>query len=442
MEEVTTLRTKKIKLNIFYSFFIKVLGIATSLLLVRVTLNYLNEEEYGIWLTLSSVLLWINTFDIGLGNGLRNKLAEALANNDFEEARKYISTAYAMISGLMLIIFTVFFTANLFLDWYSILNINRESVKNIADLILMSFGCFCLTFVLKLIGSILLAQQKAALENLLIMLGQFLSLVIILAMKQMVDGDLYWVALAYSIAPAIVYVVSYPFVFSADNRRLIPGFSKIEKSYIKPLMGLGTKFFILQISGLVIFSTSSLLISNMFGPEEVTKYNIAFKYFNVVPLVFSVVLTPIWSATTEAYVRNDINWIRNSMKKIIILLSITFVALAVMVLIADQVYSMWIGKEVDIPMKLSAVIALYIFLIVASLSYSSFLNGIGKLKMQMLNIIVCAIIFIPLNYLLCDYFGIFGIVYSLIIVNLSGLLLNFIQFNLLMKQKARGIWNS
>ena len=62
-------RNELIKKNIFYSFFVKGFGILTSLLLVPVTIGFLNTSEYGIWLTLNSILLWINTFDIGLGNG-------------------------------------------------------------------------------------------------------------------------------------------------------------------------------------------------------------------------------------------------------------------------------------------------------------------------------------------------------------------------------------
>lgn len=80
-------RTRRAKKNIIYSFAIKALSVITYLLLVPITLNYLNATEYGIWLTLSSVLMWINTFDRGLGNGLRNKLSEALANDEWELGR-------------------------------------------------------------------------------------------------------------------------------------------------------------------------------------------------------------------------------------------------------------------------------------------------------------------------------------------------------------------
>ncbi|MDE7189740.1 MAG: hypothetical protein K2N96_06305, partial [Muribaculaceae bacterium] len=75
-------RTVKAKKNILASILIKGIDAVVYLLLVPVTLGYLNPYEYGIWLTLNSMLMWINSFDIGLGNGMRNKLAEAIAQNN------------------------------------------------------------------------------------------------------------------------------------------------------------------------------------------------------------------------------------------------------------------------------------------------------------------------------------------------------------------------
>ena len=75
-------RTVKAKKNIVASFVIKGLNIAIGLILVPLTINYLNPTKYGIWITLSSVIGWFSFFDIGLGNGLRNRFAEAIAVGD------------------------------------------------------------------------------------------------------------------------------------------------------------------------------------------------------------------------------------------------------------------------------------------------------------------------------------------------------------------------
>ena len=121
-------RTIKAKKNIIASLLVKMLSIIISLLLVPVTLNYLNSYEYGVWLTLSSILVWINYFDIGLGNGLRNRLTEALAIGDYEKGRIYISTTFAILLILMLTIYLLYAFLQHFISWKSILNMYLQPI--------------------------------------------------------------------------------------------------------------------------------------------------------------------------------------------------------------------------------------------------------------------------------------------------------------------------
>ncbi len=101
-------RTVRINKHVIATFMLKGVSIIVSLLLVPLTIHYINPTQYGIWVTLSSVISWIAFFDVGLGNGLRNKLAEALAVGDEQLARKYISTTYAVLAMIMSGIYLLF----------------------------------------------------------------------------------------------------------------------------------------------------------------------------------------------------------------------------------------------------------------------------------------------------------------------------------------------
>ena len=108
-------RTKLAIKNIIGSLFVKGGSILISLLIVPLTINYVSTEKYGIWLTLSSIIAWFSFFDIGLGNGLKNKLAHAIANEDHNLAKIYISTTYAILAILVAIFILVFFVFNHFI---------------------------------------------------------------------------------------------------------------------------------------------------------------------------------------------------------------------------------------------------------------------------------------------------------------------------------------
>lgn len=81
------------------------LSIALSLAIVPVTVNYVNGEQYGIWLTISSIVAWIGYFDLGLGHGLRNKYAVAKARGNVKLIKQLISTTYILFVAIFAIIF-------------------------------------------------------------------------------------------------------------------------------------------------------------------------------------------------------------------------------------------------------------------------------------------------------------------------------------------------
>lgn len=385
--------------------------------------------------------MWINSFDIGLGNGLRNKLAEAMANDNKILGRKYVSTTFFMLIFLMGILIIVGSLLFPLINWYSILNASPEYVHSLDNIVYITFLIFCLNFIFKFIGNVYLAMQLPAINNLMVVSGHLLSLIIIYILTLTTSGNLFLVALVYSLSPLMVYLIMYPLTFCKIYKFLSPSIKYFNKTYIKSLLSIGIQFFILQLSALLLFSFANILISHKFGPESVTPYNIAFRYFSLITMVMAIILSPMWSATTDAYSKGDINWIKSTMRKIRKIIYGAFGILLIMVLISKYVYQIWIGDEVNIPISISIMIAIYISIIISSLSYSNFLNGLGKLRLQTINTVISAILFYPLCNYLGDLQGIIGIISGMCVLNLSGLILNAIQYNKVIGGQAKGIWN-
>ena len=434
-------RSVKARKNIIMSALIKGADMIIYLLLVPLTLGYLNAYEYGIWLTLNSLLMWINSFDIGLGNGLRNKLATAIAEDDQEKGRCYVSTTFYMLIFIVLVIFFTFSALVKYIDWYGILNADRSIVSHLDEIIFVSFFFFCLSFILRFIENVYQALQLPAVNYLIAFLGHLLSLIIIFVLTQTVPGRLFWVAMAYSASTPFVYLTCYPITFSRICPYLAPSFRFFRVEFLKDLLSLGFLFFVIQIMGIVLFSLSNILISNMFGPDQVTPYNIAYRYFSLLPIVFNLLLSPLWSASTDAYAKGDLLWIRNSRKKMVRLLFLVFCIIAFMFVLSDSVYIIWIGHDVMISREMSLFMGIYFFIIIWSLSFSSILNGMGKLHLQAYNIIGVALLFYPLCYYLGREYGVVGIVMGMCIVNIPGAIMNTLQLNMILNGKSNGVWN-
>lgn len=205
-------------------------------------------------------------------------------------------------------------------------------------------------------------------------------------------------------------------------------------------MTLGLKFFVIQISFVVLYETSIIIIAQLFGPAEVTPYNIAYKYFSVFPMIFGIIMIPFWSAYTEAYVKKDYDWIRASMKKLIRIWLLFSLGALVMLFFSNKIYTLWVGTAIKVPFLLSATIAFYIILNAWNMIFSVFLNGVGKIKLQLYFAIIGSLINIPLALFLGKQIGISGVVLSTCILAIANAIWSPLQYYKVINNKATGIW--
>lgn len=75
-------RSIKVKKNILVMFFLKGGNILVNLMLIFIIINYVNVDNYGIWLIVSLIISWMSFFDIGINNGLKNKFVEVKVMNN------------------------------------------------------------------------------------------------------------------------------------------------------------------------------------------------------------------------------------------------------------------------------------------------------------------------------------------------------------------------
>lgn len=70
--------------NVLGSFAVRGLGFLVSFVLFPLYLRYFDDNAIlGCWFTMCSVLSWIQVFDLGIGNGLRNHLTTELSLKNY-----------------------------------------------------------------------------------------------------------------------------------------------------------------------------------------------------------------------------------------------------------------------------------------------------------------------------------------------------------------------
>ncbi len=433
-------RSNKIYKNVALSFLLKFIATIIMFVMVPLTLTCLGTYQNGVWLTISSLLIWIDQMDIGLGNGLRNKLSISIAHHDMEEARKMISSCMAMLTCIIIPLAALLLLLIQITDVYTFFNVQPERIPTLRAALQAAVIFVCITFIFKLINNVYMGMQIPSASNLIIVLGQGLALFFTWLLLQTGHATFLNVVIVNTAAPLLIYMLAYPITFFKVFPLLRPSVSLINLRSALSLGNLGVRFFWLQIAGVIQMMTANILISNFFSPEIVTPYQIAYRYFSLVLAAFTVICMPFWNATTDAYERNDMQWIRKADKRMGYVVILLGLCIVLMVAVSPLIYNLWIGNKCEVPFGITIMVAIYTFIIIASNRYSYFLNGIGALRLQMY-MTVTVLFFIPLAWLashLTHDINYFLAVMCLCIA--PSWIVNKIQFNKLLNGKAIGIW--
>ena len=441
-----TILTKK---NIAVSFGIKGFTILISLILIPMTINYVNSERNGIWLTLYSMVVWLNLFDIGFGNGMKNKLAEAKAKGETELAKKCVSSTYAIVFLICLGVFIAFCFVNPHLDWVKILkNVPSQYAFELSGLVWIFMGSFCFMFVLNLLKFIVTADQRPAIGSFLDMLGQILTLVGIFVLSKTTPPSLISLGLVTGFSPVVVYLIASLVLFSTRYKSWAPSIWHVDFKLAGNMMNLGIKFFIATCAAFLVTQTIPFLIQRITNPVEVTNYNTAFRLFSFAYNIAGIIILPHWSSFTDAYTKGDYEWMKRSIAYLHKIFFILLIIQVILLILSPAIYYIWVNYWIkdtanilNIPFMLSVAVCMYIC-VLCWLNISIYpINGIGKVKLQLFSSIFEMILLIPVALFFGNRWGAVGVVLAPIAVYIPRMIWAPIQLNKLIKNQAKGIWN-
>lgn len=438
---ITNSRNKMLRNNILFSGFLKIVGLLTSLVIVPITINYLNNEVYGIWMTITSILYWITTFDIGLGNGMRNYLAEALATNDTKLGKKYISTTMLLLSLIALSMAIVLLYPLITINFNSFFNTNAIAGNELRMAVVIAVGFTLMNFVLKNIGMIFVAMQKYAINDLLSISGNVIALILIYILTKVTTGNLVLVVLAYTMTSCVAFLLAaIPLFWKLPE--LKPSLRFFDKSLGKKIVGKGFGFFVIQISScLVIFGAANFFITQSCGPAAVTTYNIAYKFFNLLVIAYTIILAPMWNAYTDAYVKGDMQWIKATFNKALKFWVLSICGGLGMLLICNLFYKLWIGNMVNVPLSVSASTLVYVCFFNLNNCATYLINGLNKIFVQIIISLAVTTLYIITVLAFGRKLGVEGIVLSMAASYAVMSVVHLYQCRKLINGKADGIWN-
>ncbi|TDQ09960.1 MATE family efflux transporter [Pedobacter metabolipauper] len=388
-------RNKNIYRQFTVATFLKFLSIGLNFLLLPLMLKALGEERFGVWVTLLSITSWIAMMDIGIGNGLRNKLSESFAVNNKENSKRLVSTAYIILSGIIAVLILLAIVLIYLLDWQKIFNSTAIAEIDLKYTVMIVFIAIALNFVLSLANQIINALQRNSLTTLSTIIANLLMLAALFIFSHQLKNNIELMAIIYSVT--LLFSIGFISVFLfKEYAELIPRFKYYDKSVVKDILNVGVKFFIIQIAGVIIFTTDNFIIAQTLGPAEVSGYNVTLKVYNAFVMFFGLIMAPFWSAYTEAYVKKEFSWIKSRIKLQNKLMIVLVAIIALLTFLFQPILNLWIDTPVNIPAYLPALGGIFAILSIWNNIYGFVLGGINKIRLGAIVTVFTASINIPL----------------------------------------------
>ena len=346
---------------------------------------------------MQSILLWILTFDLGVGNGVRNRLAEAIAKDDERKEKEIISSGYIVFGVMTIAVVIILAIIWPIVNWQKMLNtsIHADVLSKVVFITLIGI---VLQFFFKIVTSILMALRKNILVNSLAVITNILILLYLLIHVNVEDEYKFeLLAVVYSAATVLPLFMTTIYIFAFPLKHVRPSIKYWNKSIGKEVFQVGGAFFVIQLGLLLINSTNQFLINYLFGGTAVVEYTLYYRLYSTASMVFTLFTQPVWSEISIRYANNDMLWVRK-IYHFMLLMAVLISAGCLIVTGGLQfVFNIWLGEGIRANRWIGLIYAVWSIVEVFTYAGTCVANGMTKLKCQIYFTIGAAVAKIPLT---------------------------------------------
>jgi O-antigen/teichoic acid export membrane protein len=386
---------------------------AVSLISIPLTAQYLGTERFGVWLTLSMLLSWVSLTDFGVANSLTNALSSADGQKDRQQAQQAVSTAFWLTVGCAIVLALAFAFLYPWVEWNRVFNVVSDQAKSeIGWATIAFFVGFVLRLPLSIAGRIYTAYQEGYFYQAWNGLSSVLAISTLLAAIHFQAGLPQLVILFFGTS-LLGDLLSTLHVFGWKWRSLRPDFAAFDWSQAQWLLKTGLQFWVVQTSAIIFFQTDLLIVTQLFGAKEVAVYGITLKLFTLLGTIHTAFLFPLWPAYSEAFSRGDIFWVIQTFRRTIVFTLIwSILSSAILAIFTNKIINAWLNQAIFIDEGLILAMATTNILLALSHCIGTLLNGLGKLKSQVIFGLAAGMTNLFLSVFLGHLIGVSGICWA------------------------------
>jgi O-antigen/teichoic acid export membrane protein len=409
-------RYRRVVLTAGSSLISKSITVLTSLISVPLTLHYLGMERYGLWMTISSIMVFLSFADLGLGNGLLNAISRADGFDNKIEASIAVSSAFFILSGTAIFLYVIFWIAYPYIPFERIFNITSDiAIRESGPAIAIFLLTYLINIPLGIIERIRLGYQEGYKNQLWLSVGSILGLAGVLIAIYF-KASLPWLVLAMAGGPLLATFVNGFYLLVFSRPYLFPRWKYFSLSISKSLLGMGMIFSALQFFYFFgNYPVDNIVIAQILGASAVTPYAVVQKLF-LVTLLAQYFLMPLWPAFGEAMARREHAWVRRTLNRALILSLGLGVLIGLPLLVfGKRIVLIWVGPNVVPSTILLLGFTLWALLNCFIGSIGTFLNTGDLVKRQITFFGLASLVAFALKIVGAHYFQVEGVVWGTVV---------------------------
>ncbi len=403
-------RAHRINASIFAGLFSKAIQMVVSVVMVPLLYQAFGAELYGVWVAVSTILLWVALMDLGIGNGLVNGLSQALARNSNDTASALVTNAGVMLSAVGLILFVVLSLILQSFDIVEFFDLDVDSLNQVLPYLWSAVLLFSILIPASLSKFVLRGMQKSYISDWIISGTSIFSLafVYLLINKGWIFlNSALWVTTG---ASTISYIVLIFLLHRVSDGLIRWKWRKVSRKVISSLYKAGMGFFVIQGVVLLVYQFDILLITYFLGAKEVAQYAIPYRLFMYASVLVGIIIAPIWAAYSDAAAKDDWIWIRTTHKRNkCFLLPAGMAIIFIIWAFSKEILEMWVDSSVIPEGMVLVLLALFFALRIWVDIHSVLLNGLNQIREQIKITIAQAIFSFTVSVILIQGMGLVGL---------------------------------
>ncbi len=386
------------------------------LITIPLAKQHLTPELFGVWMMLSSLLAFFAFVDLGVGNGVLNRVTSARANGRDDEFAHAVAGGYLCTGLVGLIIAAAWFVWRVAAaEPTSIAGALTPASRDAALAALQAFALLlALNVPAVLIQKIQLGSQQGHWIGVSQLFASVATLILVPA-TLLNDGPLWMLVVSSFGMQVLVNVVNSVWWLVRNGVPAQLAVHGIHRGTLAALLASGAMFFVLQLAAAFAFQSDAIVLTHVLGPAAYGDFSAVQRLFLFVSALLSTGLMGLWPAFGDAMSRGDSAWARRMLFRALRIAGVVAaLSTCALVLCLGFLTAHWLHMKAAPPLALALALATWTTIDAMGGVAGTFMNASNVLRAQIVFALAMASLAFAGKWWLSPHLGATGAVLATI----------------------------